>query len=107
MLISNASSEVFAGKFDQAKSGDEPTPSQVNGAVSAVPKLLVNENVPPEEVGTPPTPPPLPPQAIKDEIRTLIMKEITKCLDAIKNHLNNFVIALLSLVFIFSSSFKI
>ena len=88
MLISNASSEVFAGKFDQAKSGDEPTPSQVNGAVSAVPKLLVNENVPPEEVGTPPPPPPppLPPQAIKDEIRTLVMKAITKCLDAIKNH---------------------
>jgi hypothetical protein len=86
VLISNASSEVFAGKFDQAKSGDEPTPSQVKGAVSAVPKLLVNENVPPEEVCTPPPPLPLPLQAIKDEIRALVMKAITKCLDAIKNH---------------------
>jgi len=83
VLISNASSEVFAGKFDQAKSGDEPTPSQVKGAVSAVPKLLVNENVPPEEVCTPP--PPLPLQAIKDEIRALVMKAITKFLGAIKN----------------------
>jgi hypothetical protein len=92
---------VFDGKFDQDRSGDEPTPSQVKAAVSAVPKLLVNENVPPEEVCAPLPPlPPLPPQAIKDVIRTLVIKANAKFLDFI-NHSNRFFSELFLRVFIF------
>ncbi|MEI7496893.1 MAG: hypothetical protein WCK66_11515, partial [Betaproteobacteria bacterium] len=58
MLISNASSEVFDGKLDHARSGDEPVPSQVKGAVNDFPKLLVNSNAPVGEdfESTPPPP---------------------------------------------------
>ena len=69
MLISNASSEVFGGKLDHAKSGDEPVPSQVKGAVNAVPKLLVNSNAPVGEDFNSPPPPPL--QPINDVIKML------------------------------------
>ena len=69
MLISNASSEVFDGKLDHVRSGDEPVPSQVNGVVNAVPKLLVNSNAPVGEDFDSLPPPPL--QPINDEIKML------------------------------------
>ncbi len=84
MLISNASSEVFDGKFDQVRSGDEPVPSHVKGAVSTVPKLLVKENVPAGEAFTSPPPPPL--QAINDEMKITAMHAFFNFLNFITRH---------------------